>query len=251
MAFKISVCSPGSAAMSDDDVILVTDMTSVHGLERAVIIIVPEVCHLPPVQTSYTTFFTNEDEDKSTLQEAVAEANGSDFTVTGDGTFEKDRDDGQDAESREEDMDTGSVVDCASVADSFATDNSEALSAGQLMETEEEDDDDEEDPQYTCYDELVISDSDDDTDAVMETDSTDPQQEKLTGDSIFTNKYSQQTIAAALASLSEQSRRDIFYIGSRAVCQLILIHQAPDIGGQASTQTSDQTDDKANLETRD
>jgi hypothetical protein len=44
----------------------------------------------------------------------------------------------------------------------------------------------------------------------------------------FANRYSEKHVSAALASLSPQSLKDVFYIGSRAVAQMILIHRGPD-----------------------
>ena len=139
----------GNVVTSNKDAVLVVDMTSVHGLERAVIIIVPEVAG-------------------STLQDAWRDS-GS--TAGPEGAMESDSSDPQLATA------TGGQGD---------TDSQPPRQAG--------------------------------TEEAMDVDREGPQR-----------------VEAALASLGEQCRKDVFYIGSRAVCQLVLIHLATEPGQSGNT----------------
>ena len=54
----------------------------------------------------------------------------------------------------------------------------------------------------------------------------------------YMDRNSELQIQAALASLSDESRKDVFYIGSRTVCQLILVHLGRDLSRDSSVEGS-------------
>ena len=117
----------GKMALTDDDVILVADITSVHGIERAVIIAVPEVQEPKTIDTTYRTFCQSADNDCH-LKEAIEASAGKDFTISAAGEYQRgdDDDDGQegagdiDVEGREEGGGVGAARDKPQEADDAA-----------------------------------------------------------------------------------------------------------------------------------
>lgn len=206
----------GKMALTDDDVILVADITSVHGIERAVIIAVPEVREPKTIDTTYRTFCQSADNDCQ-LKEAIEASAGKDFTISAAGEYQRgddDDDDGQegtgdgDSEGREEGGGVGAARDKPQEADGAAGLTAAEGDEPPDRQTEDGDDRDEDD---------------DDSQSASESED-DEERDPLT----YADAHSERHIKAALASLSPQSRKDIFYIGSRTVCQLILLHLAKD-----------------------
>ncbi|KAK7106033.1 uncharacterized protein [Littorina saxatilis] len=215
----------GKTAITDEDTILIVDMTSVHGLERAVIIVVPEVNMPPQLPTMYKTSFTLPEESKTKaeeekvsaeaavketqaadepiafekirqddpMKEALEAADGQDFSISAAGEFVKE----DDSDEEKTTADTGRKETVMEVQEEQS--QQETTPSGAPSQ-----------PQKTPTDGKDYDTSDEEDEGI----------DSLT----YADNKSERKIKAALASLSDQSRKDIFYIGSRAVCQLILVH---------------------------
>lgn len=201
------------------------DITSVHGIERAVIVVVPEVKPPRTVDTMYRTFCQSADNDEY-MKEAVDASEGKDFSISAGGEYEKD-DDHDDESDRAGDAETREMETGENGGRQDRT-QPETVPARSAEEEEEEEASGREDEDGHNRDETDddAGSSDDSQSASEAEDPSVPVEEKdpLT----YADAYSEQQIRAALASLSKQSRKDIFYIGSRTVCQLILLHLGKD-----------------------
>ena len=286
----------GDAPIPADDTILIVDLTSVHGLERAVIVIIPEVKPPPPLPAGYDGILPPVIKEKPVspdpqkrdrlpqdIQETIdgKQAGGKDdITQKPDGEVEEDLPD--DAE--------GAVTKCGSKTDKsidpvFVKHDpkiKEALKSGKdLTVTAEgavEADEPPADEDVEMRDEEQPAGGDDHPkgdhpppvvpkpDAEMRDVSADAgskvntathqaaqapsrQQEEKDPDIpvekkdpyTYTDSHSAEQIKAALESLSLQSRQDVFYIGSRAVCQLILVHNGKDPSKEDRSEEPMQT----------
>ncbi|KAK7492448.1 hypothetical protein BaRGS_00016321 [Batillaria attramentaria] len=189
-------------AMSPNDVILVADITSIHGLERAVIIVIPDHPNKP-------------------AQSDIVEG-GGEMPMEVGGASQPPTAETEGATSKSPSCTPTS--DCASfnidveMADEAATNATNKQCSAQ-MDTAE----------------LSTSDGGQGGD-----------ERPQIKDVCYAGDYSERCIKAAVDSLREESKQDIFYIGSRAVCQLILVHygKVPEMtaanGEMASPTSSDK-----------
>ncbi|KAK7106016.1 hypothetical protein V1264_017322 [Littorina saxatilis] len=203
----------GKTAITDEDTILIVDMTSVHGLERAVIVVVPEVNMPPQLPTMYKTFFTTPEESKEIRQEdpmkeVLEEADGKNFSISAAGEFKKEDDsDDENTTADNGNKDTAMEVQ----GEQSQPEASPCVIPSQLQKI--------------------------DTDGKGEDYDTSDEEDEGIDSLTYADNESERKIKAALASLSDQSRKDIFYIGSRAVCQLILVHRGKKDDGETPNKT--------------
>ncbi|XP_070202242.1 uncharacterized protein [Littorina saxatilis] len=243
----------GDAPIPPDDVILIVDLTSVHGLERAVIIIIPEVKPPPPLPRSLLLNPLYEDKLPVNVRDLVEmrQAEGKDdIILTADGKEEEDLSDDEESlpemfvkhdpnikaamEAGEDLVMTGDgkhLVEAGVEGDRVRVADVEMKEAGssdgsQHPAPQEED--------VEMKDISGLAEQAGRPQASPPTPDQASEQNKSKTSSVkeepfrYTDTHSKRQIQAAIDSMSKQSRQDMFYIGSRAVCQLILVHPGKD-----------------------
>ncbi|XP_070202206.1 uncharacterized protein [Littorina saxatilis] len=243
----------GDAPIPPDDVILIVDLTSVHGLERAVIIIIPEVKPPPPLPRSLLLNPLYEDKLPVNVRDLVEmrQAEGKDdIILTADGKEEEDLSDDEESlpemfvkhdpnikatmEAGEDLVMTGDgehLVEAEVEGDRVRVADVEMKEAGssdgsQHPAPQEED--------VEMKDISGLAEQAGRPQASPPTPDQASEQNKSKTLSVkeepfrYTDTHSKRQIQAAIDSMSKQSRQDMFYIGSRAVCQLILVHPGKD-----------------------
>ena len=267
----------GDAPIPADDTILIVDLTSVHGLERAVIIVVPEVKPPPPRPSFCDGILPPILKDGPTSQAPKPGERGAEAGVAGGQAEERDHiimtPDGQGEEELPDDAEetapdradktqqsTDPVLVKLDPTIKAALRDGEDLAVTGDGKVEPPDDEDvvmrdEEPPDGGDYSSKgghpslsgpkpdaemrnVSADAKKETDMVVDSAAEAPggKEERKDMDIrkaqkdpyTYADSKSKQQIQAALESLSMQSRQDVFYIGSRAVCQLVLIHPGKD-----------------------
>ncbi|XP_076457675.1 uncharacterized protein LOC143291607 [Babylonia areolata] len=261
----------GAAPIPDDDVILIADVTSVHGLERAIIIVIPEVNDPPALPARYQGMLYPEpplkpkpekkkkkkkkDKDSKFLPKHLKDAlkkgeqEGKDgITVTASGEVEEDIADtvthtAAEAQPAKPDphMEAGKE-EGRSLAMAAGTSQEGTGDDGVEDETQDMDVDHQnsdtaprpEEPAPTEDSDMKESAAGGATGAPpsqkcgVKVDDSQPSATthipELDTPYTYNDTFSKTEITAALQSLSPLSRKDVFYIGSRAVCQMILIH---------------------------
>lgn len=267
----------GDAPIPDDDTILIVDLTSVHGLERAVIIVIPEVKPPPPRPSFCDGILPPILKDEPTSQAPKQGERGAESGVAGgqaeemdhiittpDGQVEEELpDDAEEAAPDEADKTERSTdrvlvkLDPAIKAVLKGGEDLTVTGDGKVEPPADEDVEmrDEEPPGGGDYSSKgghpslsgpkpdaemrnVSADAEKETDMAVDSaaevrggkeeckDADVPKAQK--DPYTYADSKSKQQIQAALESLSMQSRQDVFYIGSRAVCQLVLIHPGKD-----------------------
>nr|KAG5703575.1 hypothetical protein BaRGS_000960 [Batillaria attramentaria] len=197
----------GDAPIPADDLILVTDIKAIHGLERAVIIIIPE--H-PNPQINQKEAQEEPMESSSTPQEN-ANTEGAEALPQAD--------DGEASPPASKIRREEEVTPHASSA---------TAEVGQDEQMEEGEDQQGKGETDSAPMESVETGDTGDGSAAKTTEGSAQQEpagacpagQNLT----YGGDFSEKEIKDALDTLTEQARRDIFYIGSRAVCQLVIFH---------------------------
>ncbi|XP_070202201.1 uncharacterized protein [Littorina saxatilis] len=248
----------GDAPIPPDDVILIVDLTSVHGLERAVIIIIPEVKPPPPLPRSLLLNPLYEDKLPPNVRDLIEmrQAEGKDdIILTADGKEEEDLSDDQESlpesvdpafvkhdpnikesmEAGEDLVMTGDgkhLVEEEVEGDRVRVADGEMKEAGSSSEGSQRPAPEEEDVEMK--DISGLAEQAGRPQASPPTPDQASEQNKSKASSFkeepfrYTDTHSKKQIQAAIDSMSLQSRQDMFYIGSRAVCQLILVHPGKD-----------------------
>ena len=289
--------SPGDAPIPPDDVILVVDLTSVHGLERAVIIIIPEV--KPRAQAGRLQGPSKGGALPRGVSEAIAtgQAGGrDDVTLTSDLKVDEDLQDvdegaphptdGSSGGATGESIDPVLVNRDPQIREAINAQKDLTVTARGAVEDDDAlDDHDEEDvemkdavvplggagggggsdspkgdhpPSSAPEQDAEMRDASADDDgseakAAGQQSSPSPSEQPQPKDPdipveakdpyTYTDAFSKEQIKAALESLSLQSRKDVFYIGSRAVCQLILVHRGKDPPKADKSEEAMQTEE--------
>ncbi|KAK7492447.1 hypothetical protein BaRGS_00016320 [Batillaria attramentaria] len=197
----------GDAPIPADNLILVTDIKAIHGLERAVIIIIPE--HRNPQRNQKDA--QEEPMESSSSPQENANTEGAEALPQADD---------------EEASPPASKIPREEEVTPHAS--SATAEVGQDEQMEEGEDQQGKGETDSAPMESVETGDTGDGSAAKTTEGS-AQQEPAgacpAGQTLpYGGGFSENEIKDALETLTQQARRDIFYIGSRAVCQLVIFH---------------------------